>query len=60
MISVVWAIIEYDAVRFLLAERPAGKCLGGFWKFPGGKLEEGESLEAALIRELQEDLLIKA
>ena len=59
MISVVCAIIEDEAGRFLLAKRPEGKCLGGFWEFPGGKLEEGESLEAAIIRELQEELLIQ-
>ena len=59
MISVVCAIIEDEAGRFLLAKRPEGKCHGGFWEFPGGKLEEGESVEAALIRELQEELLIQ-
>ena len=59
MISVVCAIIEDEAGRFLLAKRPEGKCLGGFWEFPGGKLEEGESIEAALVRELQEELLIQ-
>jgi 8-oxo-dGTP diphosphatase len=47
MISVVCAIIEDETGRFLLAKRPEGKCLGGFWEFPGGKLEEGESIEAA-------------
>jgi len=60
MISVVCAIIEDEAGRFLLAKRREGKCLGGFWEFPGGKLEEGESIEAALTRELQEELLIQA
>jgi 8-oxo-dGTP diphosphatase len=60
MISVVCAVIEDEAGRFLLAKRPEGKCLGGFWEFPGGKLEEGESVEAALIRELQEELLIQS
>ena len=59
MISVVCAIIEDEAGRFLLAKRPEGKCLGGFWECPGGKLEEGESVESALIRELQEELLIQ-
>ena len=59
MIPVVCAIIEDEAGRFLLAKRPEGKCHGGFWEFPGGKLEEGESVEAALIRELQEELLIQ-
>ena len=59
MIFVVCAIIEDEVGRFLLAKRPEGKCLGGFWEFPGGKLEEGESVESAIIRELQEELLIK-
>lgn len=59
MIFVVCAIIEDEAGRFLLAKRPAGKCLGGFWEFPGGKLEHGETVEGALIRELQEELLIQ-
>ena len=59
MIFVVCAIIEDEVGRFLLAKRPEGKCLGGFWEFPGGKLEEGESVESALIRELQEELLIQ-
>lgn len=59
MIPVVCAIIEDEAGRFLLAKRPEGKCHGGFWEFPGGKLEEGESIEAALVRELQEELLIQ-
>lgn len=59
MISVVCAIIEDEAGRFLLAKRPEGKCLGGFWEFPGGKLEQAETIEAALIRELQEELLIQ-
>ena len=59
MIPVVCAIIEDEAGRFLLAKRPEGKCHGGFWEFPGGKLEEGESIETALVRELQEELLIQ-
>ena len=45
MISVVCAIIEDEAGRFLLAKRPEGKCLGGFWEFPGGKLEQGETID---------------
>lgn len=42
--------------RFLAAQRPAGKPLAGFWELPGGKLEAGESAEAALARELAEEL----
>jgi len=49
------ALIDTDG-RVLLAQRPAGKSLAGLWEFPGGKVEPGESPEAALIRELQEEL----
>jgi 8-oxo-dGTP diphosphatase len=41
---------------FLLAQRPEGKPYQGYWEFPGGKLEPGESVEAALARELHEEL----
>ncbi|ARO15650.1 8-oxo-dGTP diphosphatase [Ketogulonicigenium robustum] len=46
--------------RVLLAQRPAGKSLAGLWEFPGGKLEAGESPEQALIREMEEELGIRA
>ncbi len=49
------ALIDADG-RVLLAQRPPGKSLAGLWEFPGGKVEEGESPEAALIRELHEEL----
>ena len=55
IIHVVAAAIEKDG-KIFCAQRPEGKSLGGFWEFPGGKLEAGESPEQALIREIQEEL----
>ena len=49
------ALIDVDG-RVLLAERPAGKHLAGTWEVPGGKVQPGETPEAALIRELKEEL----
>lgn len=49
------ALIDPDR-RILLAQRPAGKAMAGLWEFPGGKVEAGELPEAALIREIREEL----
>lgn len=55
VLVVACALLDADG-RVLLAKRPEGKSLAGLWEFPGGKLEIGERPEAALIRELQEEL----
>ncbi len=52
------ALIDADG-RVLLARRPEGKKMAGLWEFPGGKLDPGETPEAALIRELHEELGIE-
>ena len=49
------ALVDVDG-RVLIAQRPEGKAMSGLWEFPGGKVEQGETPEAALIRELQEEL----
>ena len=49
------ALVDADG-RVLLAQRPEGKPMAGLWEFPGGKLHAGETPEAALIRELKEEL----
>lgn len=51
----VGVLVQPDGC-FLLAQRPEGKPYAGYWEFPGGKLEAGESVEAALTRELKEEL----
>ena len=58
-IDVVAAVIERPDGRFLLAQRPNGKVYAGYWEFPGGKVEPGESLGRALRRELHEELGIE-
>ncbi len=58
-IPVVAAVIVDDTGRVLVAQRPAHKHLALKWEFPGGKVESGESPEAALIRELREELGIE-
>jgi 8-oxo-dGTP diphosphatase len=51
----VGVLLQADG-RFLLTSRPEGKVYAGYWEFPGGKLEAGESVEQALRRELEEEL----
>jgi 8-oxo-dGTP diphosphatase len=55
VLVVACALIDPDG-RVLIAQRPAGKQMGGLWEFPGGKMEPGETPEQALIRELAEEL----
>lgn len=52
------ALIDVDG-RVLIAQRPAGKSMAGLWEFPGGKVDAGETPEAALVRELGEELGIE-
>jgi 8-oxo-dGTP diphosphatase len=54
-VIVVAAVIEHDG-RFLVTRRLAGTHLAGCWEFPGGKVDEGETLEQALCREIREEL----
>ncbi len=56
---VVAAMIEGEDGRILIAERPVGKFMAGWWEFPGGKVEFGESPEDALVREVREELGIE-
>jgi 8-oxo-dGTP diphosphatase len=51
------ALVDADG-RVLVAQRPAGKYMAGLWEFPGGKIEPGESPEAAIVREMHEELHI--
>ena len=55
LLVVAAALVDAER-RVLVQQRPAGKSLAGLWEFPGGKLEPGEAPEAALVRELHEEL----
>jgi 8-oxo-dGTP diphosphatase len=52
------ALVDSDG-RVLIARRPEGKAMAGLWEFPGGKVDAGETPEAALVRELREELAIE-
>jgi len=58
LLVVACALVDADR-RVLIAQRPEGKSMAGLWEFPGGKVEGGETPEAALIRELREELAIE-
>ncbi len=58
LLVVACALVDPDN-RVLIAQRPEGKSLAGLWEFPGGKVDAGEAPEAALIRELREELGIE-
>lgn len=55
LLVVALALVDEEG-RVLLAQRPEGKAMAGLWEFPGGKLAPGESPEAALVREIKEEL----
>jgi 8-oxo-dGTP diphosphatase len=55
---VVAAALVDESGRILLQKRPEGKSMAGLWEFPGGKLEDDETPETALVRELSEELAI--
>jgi 8-oxo-dGTP diphosphatase len=55
VLVVAVALVDVDG-RVLLAQRPPGKAMAGLWEFPGGKVHQDEAPEAALIRELKEEL----
>ena len=59
VVEVAVGILVQDDGRCLLTSRPPGKVYAGYWEFPGGKLEAGESVVEALRRELQEELGIE-
>lgn len=59
LIWVVAAALFDEAGRVLMQRRPAGKAHGGLWEFPGGKVEAAETLESALLREIEEELAIR-
>ncbi len=58
LLVVACALVDVDH-RVLIAQRPEGRSMAGLWEFPGGKIEPGETPEAALIRELEEELGIE-
>ena len=60
VVDVAVGVLIQPNGEFLLTSRPAGKVYAGYWEFPGGKFEPGESVQQALARELHEELGIEA
>jgi 8-oxo-dGTP diphosphatase len=60
VVDVAVGVLIRPSSDFLLTSRPAGKVYAGYWEFPGGKFEPGESVQQALSRELHEELGIQA
>ncbi len=54
------AIVQNEQKQLLISRRQQGKHLAGKWEFPGGKVEQGESLEGAMLRELKEEVGLSA
>ena len=59
LVEVAVAVLQRDDGHFLMAQRPEGKAYAGYWEFPGGKVEAGETPYHALVRELHEELGIE-
>jgi len=59
-VQVAVGLVRNTRGQWLLASRPAGKAYAGWWEFPGGKIEPGETAEQAVCRELREELAITA
>jgi len=57
ILTVVAGVLSCDR-KYFVAQRPHDKHLGGYWEFPGGKIDEGETPETALIREMSEELKV--
>jgi 8-oxo-dGTP diphosphatase len=57
LVQVAVGVLLRSDDSFLLTSRPEGKAYAGYWEFPGGKLEADETVEQALRRELQEEIL---
>lgn len=60
VIHVACGVLVNAAGEVLIAQRPVGKIAAGYWEFPGGKIEDGETAEVALVRELEEELGVRA